>query len=501
MIETHAKQEGLIKEFSSTLFYEIETRNQAERELKCMIEVTSKDMIIELKQQQDKIDSVIIRLKNTEYELNQSILEKIDMVSKCIETETYKINTALELNYNNCKDRITELTESMKKNIINNEKWKNSYLESAKNTANLISQLQKNSKVHSKGYENVYEKLRKLQKYVEARMVSNCKILEKRIDSLSFEMQKCLDSTDFNLTQNQLTITEALTKLDQKICEIDSIHSQEIEEINNSLNFFDDEVKYLQDSETNYYELIARLETQIDLKLTNEKVTREHMVNFFQSEIFANIKTLKKSQKNFGLEIEKLLSVAKKNTEGYEDLCQGFEIFRKNIKSEIEESLENNPIKEKIEIGEALLEELKEKIFELQEESTKMKLVLKHNKTNDSKYVKESYNVLNDLTNRVETMDILKKLNLIFVEMDSNEKETQAMLEVYKKELEFIQEKQQKGLEDAQAAVYEIFAKKISGLQDMLVTEMEKVIQLANDNRPSDINLSGLQEMARKLKK
>ena len=45
--------------------------------------------------------------------------------------------------------------------------------------------------------------------------------------------------------------------------------------------------------------------------------------------------------------------------------------------------------------------------------------------------------------------------------MDSNEKETQAMLEVYKKELEFIQEKQQKGLEDAQAAVYEIFAKKI----------------------------------------
>ena len=33
------------------------------------------------------------------------------------------------------------------------------------------------------------------------------------------------------------------------------------------------------------------------------------------------------------------------------------------------------------------------------------------------------------------------------------------MLEVYKKELEFIQEKQQKGLEDAQAAVYEIFAK------------------------------------------
>ena len=51
MIETHAKQEGLIKEFSSTLFYEIETRNQAERELKCMIEVTSKDMIIELKQQ------------------------------------------------------------------------------------------------------------------------------------------------------------------------------------------------------------------------------------------------------------------------------------------------------------------------------------------------------------------------------------------------------------------------------------------------------------------
>jgi hypothetical protein len=112
----------------------------------------------------------------------------------------------------------------------------------------------------------------------------------------------------------------------------------------------------------------------------------------------------------------------------------------------------------------------------------------------------ESKNILNDMTNRVETMGILSKLDEILIDMDANERETQAMLTLYKRELEYLQDKQKKGLDDAQNAVKSIFDTKISGLQKMVSDEMTKIIDFIKTNQVISPNLSSLQEYASSLK-
>ena len=191
------------------------------------------------------------------------------------------------------------------------------------------------------------------------------------------------------------------------------------------------------------------------------------------------------------------------NIENFEELSKGFEHFRTNIKAEIHDYLEDlSWVKEKIENGEILLEEVQRKIEEVQEDHTKFRILAKNVfKNQQAEYLKESQHVVNDLTNRVENMDILTKLNLLFKEMDSNEIETQAMLQLYKKELEYIQERQKKALEEAQATVYTVFEQKISDLQGVLVGEMQNAIKMVNENKFESINLSGLQEISKRFKK
>ena len=84
--------------------------------------------------------------------------------------------------------------------------------------------------------------------------------------------------------------------------------------------------------------------------------------------------------------------------------------------------------------------------------------------------------------------------------MDANERETQAMLTLYKKELEYIQEKQKKGLEDAQNAVRSIFDSKISGVQNMVSSELSKIIDYIEKNQVLAPNLSSLHEYASNVK-
>ena len=323
-------------------------------------------------------------------------------------------------------------------------------------------------------------------------------------------MQKCLDELYNNSIENKGIIKDSIAALDEKICKIDDCYHQEIEDIIENIDSIDKDIKFLVESTDNYSEIIAQLETRIDLKISNEKISREHMVNFFQQEIFIIIEELKEKDEIIDKELSEIKNINKgtlkkisENIENFEELSKGFEHFRTNIKAEIHDYLEDlSWVKEKIENGEILLEEVQRKIEEVQEDHTKFRILAKNVfKNQQAEYLKESQHVVNDLTNRVENMDILTKLNLLFKEMDSNEIETQAMLQLYKKELEYIQERQKKALEEAQATVYTVFEQKISDLQGVLVGEMQNAIKMVNENKFESINLSGLQEISKRFKK
>ena len=114
-----AEQAVTISKFTETLYVEIDTRMQAENELKCMIEITCKDILTELQNQQLRIDSLKIELTNKEDQLKHSISEKADLVSRYAESESQKLNDLLKNNYNNCKQAVSDLTESLKNNYNN----------------------------------------------------------------------------------------------------------------------------------------------------------------------------------------------------------------------------------------------------------------------------------------------------------------------------------------------------------------------------------------------
>jgi hypothetical protein len=509
--EVKSEQSKATKGFSDTFYIEIETRTQAERELKCMIEIATKDIYTELKSQYLKIEDLSSLLTIKESDIRNSIIEKADIISRFIEAEIKKIEDIIDANYKNSKECIEELTESMKNNIINQEKWKN-YMQDQNKIfyKNITDTKGISTDLIDKNNKKFVQKIRDLQEYTEKKAAGNYRILENRIDSLCKEIQKALDASNKISEENQETVLDSIKKLDERLYEIDTEYSNDLKDISEAINSQNLDINSIIEASNACSDLIVQLETQIDLKITNEKFSREHMVNYFQQELYKELNALDFAQRLTSAQVEALiksnaeaLASIETNKQNYEDICKGFEAFRENIKYEINEHIEdNNNIKEKLDTGWIIIENLKEKFEELQEENLKTRLIVKDRIKNlSSEYVKESYNVLNDLTGRVEVMDILKKLNLIFREMDNNEKETQAMMQIYRKELEFIHEKQEKGLQDAQIAVHEIFDKKITGLRNLLVTEMEEVIKMANDSRIENFNLSTLHNLARKLKK
>jgi hypothetical protein len=329
---------------------------------------------------------------------------------------------------------------------------------------------------------------------------------------------------------------------------MDDVIYKDLEELASFSNQLDEDIHDLIEDRHKYLEGFNKLESQISLKIINEKVLREHQmaqfygtfdlelkslsyrtskstkkINDLQNSLGQKAQELSETQQNLGIFRTKVLHLEEKQQENREnteeilkkldeiplvqenlqEISRTFDSLRANIKVEMAEFFEEaQQIKEKVEVNEVIFDEFKEKIRDLEASHAKIALMLKNTiiKHDEQKYLTESQGLLQDLAGRVETMNILSKLDMIFRDMDSNEKETQAMLGLYKKELEYIQERQQKGLEAAQVAVHEIFEKKISDLQNMIVEEMQNVVEYTNSHRLQPPNLSGLQEFTQKLR-
>lgn len=491
-----------MKKIFKSIFDENDARNKAESELKHLMQLTGKTLLDDYMEQSFKIENVEKALSSLESVLRFSISEKADLVSRYVDSEVSRLTSLLTSAKDNYTNIIPEIIESK------------------------IS-------------------------FVHTTLTQTCTNIAKAIVKLSktvHEVNMSIPEVTKNFDEKLAILQNLTEKLDKKICDMDDVIYKDLEELASFANQLDEDIQNLTEDRHKYLEGFNKLESQIDLKIINEKVLREHQMAQFYASFDLELKSLSyrtskstkkiqdlqnlvtkkaqelsETQKAIGifntkvLHFEEKLLESRESTEeilkkieeiplfqeNLQEISRTFDSFRVNIKAEIAEFFEEaQQIKEKVEVNEVIFDEFKEKIRDLEASHAKMTLMLKNTiiKHDEQRYITESQGLLHDLAGRVETMNILSKLDMIFRDMDSNEKETQAMLGLYKKELEYIQERQQKGLEAAQIAVHEIFEKKISDLQNMIVEEMQNVVEYTNSHRLQPPNLSGLQEFTQKLR-
>ena len=471
--------------FSSTILAEMQTRVHAENELQNMIKITTKSIFQEINETQSALRSLETESEKNNSQLRNSISEKCDLLSRYMETEIRKI----------------------KKNFSNNIK---------KYQSVIPRDVDVKIEVLKKQFVQIFNALKKDS-------LNRFDFLIKTHEKITFEIEKLSKEVNHNLekiteeldyfSENLVKFDENIVKLDEKIVKIDENSYNDLTSITQYLADVEEEILEIRADKNFYQEIIAGLEAQIEVKITNEKVSREHMIAFYVSSIQEDIliqglKTQKKldlfSKKfvkasEFDLVIEKI----ELNKENFIEISKTFDSFKENIKAEVNEYFEeSNRVQGKIDTALLIVDEMKERIQEVVENHTKFGVMLRSalKQQDKEKYMSESKSLLVDMTNRVETMGILSKLDGILVDMDANERETQAMLTLYKKELEYIQEKQKKGLEDAQNAVRSIFDSKISGVQNMVSSELSKIIDYIEKNQVLAPNLSSLHEYASNVK-
>ena len=471
--------------FSSTILAEMQTRVHAENELQNMIKITTKSIFQEINETQSALRSLETESEKNNSQLRNSISEKCDLLSRYMETEIRKI----------------------KKNFSNNIK---------KYQSVIPRDVDVKIEVLKKQFVQIFNALKKDS-------LNRFDFLIKTHEKITFEIEKLSKEVNHNLekiteeldyfSENLVKFDENIVKLDEKIVKIDENSYNDLTSITQYLADVEEEILEIRADKNFYQEIIAGLEAQIEVKITNEKVSREHMIAFYVSSIQEDIliqglKTQKKldlfSKKfvkasEFDLVIEKI----ELNKENFIEISKTFDSFKENIKAEVNEYFEeSNRVQGKIDTALLIVDEMKERIQEVVENHTKFGVMLRSalKQQDKEKYMSESKSLLVDMTNRVETMGILSKLDGILVDMDANERETQAMLTLYKKELEYIQEKQKKGLEDAQNAVRSILDSKISGVQNMVSSELSKIIDYIEKNQVLAPNLSSLHEYASNVK-
>lgn len=444
--------------FSATIYAEMQTRVQAEHELQNMIKITTKSIFQEIQELQSGFTEFKAQNAINESEIRASVSEKCDLLSRYVETEVKKVKSVIT---NNIKKYKSSVPRDIDLKVNQTREDFTSCLKA------LRDELSTNIKFTQ---DHFTQKIGETQ------------------ESLNTVLKTLYKDLDVNTE----TIQASLEKLDRRICEVDENSYKDLTQISEFINELDENIKEIQADNSAYEEIIAKLETQIEVKIVNEKCTREHAISFFYQTLTEKNGSLDIRIRNLSAELEEcvrsseVIERIRVLNDHYIEVSKALELFRENIKGEMNDFFaEANQIKEKVEVNEVIIDEMKEKLNEVNDSYQRFGVMLRNSlrDQDNHKHISESKNVLNDLTNRVETMGILSKLDQVLVEMDANEKETQAMLRLYEKELVYLQERQKKGLEDAQNAVRGIFDAKISGLQKMVSSEMDRILKYIEENK------------------
>ena len=451
-------QEVSYSNFSATIYAEMQTRVQAEHELQNMIKVTTKSIFQEIQELQTSFTEFKAQNAVNESEIRGSVSEKCDLLSRYVESEVKKVKSVITNNIKKYKSSVPRDID------LKVNQTREDFTSCLKALRDELSTNIKNTQDH---FTN---------------------IINKTQESLNAVLKNLYKDLDLNTE----TIQTSLEKLDKRICEVDESSYKDLTQISEFINELDENIKEIQADSSAYQEIIAKLETQIEVKLVNEKCSREHAISFFYQTLAEKNGSLGKKIANLTNELQEcvksseVVEKVKVLNENYIEVSKALELFRENIKGEMNDFFaEANQIKEQVEVNEVIIDEMKEKLNEINESYQRFGAMLRNSlKDQDNhRHISESKNVLSDLTNRVETMGILGKLDQVLVEMDANEKETQAMLRLYEKELVYLQERQKKGLEEAQNAVRGIFDAKIAGLQSMVSSEMDRILKYIEENK------------------
>jgi len=451
-------QSGITDKIKEMIQTEIDVRSKAEKDMRYSVSSNIKHIFKEIEILKDSVEQSKYK---AEYDLKQaqtSFSEKADLLSRYIEEEVKRVSEIVRNQYNQTKEMITTLTDSLKQNIINNEKYKS---DSNKKFIKVEQILTKFKHEFSKGDTNtetkIFTKIKQLQAYLESHLASNSQVLEERIDSLASTLESSLSSFEKSLQYNRQTFSEIINKLNEEIeeqhlntCEDLQKLLKGIERIEEEMDSVQDEV---QEKVMNIGKQVALVESQAAVDINTEKFMREHLINRFSQDFEEQLKEIEEKTKA----VEERLDEEEKIQQGNDD---------RNLEK---------------------FEEISEEMASVTDSIKGLKFELETNSESKEhfEYLVQSYLCLQDVVSQVEAKQLLETLSFTQENQKTKNQEIKGTLNLVQQELENMQKTYKESLQENQYKVIEIVDQKITEWKKLEKESQEPTIpsELPEPNR------------------
>ena len=472
-IEQHKSfQSSITEKVTEMVRTEIETRQKGEKDFKNIIQSTMKGILQEISVQKDVIDRLKLKFDHDIHEAQSSFSEKADILSRYIDEETARTSELMKSQHMQVKDMITKLTESLKTTIISNEKWKSEIIKRFGKvdqrmqafTTDLNASIETNE-------SRLFLKLRELQKNLEEHLAGNMKILETRIETLAAMVDTSLGNFETSLFQNREVFVDIVNKLNLEISEQHGIVCKDMQkllsEVQSSQSEIDSVADLLNERLQDMVKKIAIIESETLVLFSSEKLIRESMINRVSEDVDEQIKEL---EEKVGT-CEERLSEEEKIQQGNDD--RNLEKF--------------NEIVGKL-----------KKVSELAKGS-QTGIVLENEEKERNELFRDSQAVIDNLLLRVEAGNSAHEFHQIVQKLQHSENEIASLKEMLNAEVEKLHTAHGKVSEESRMLIEEIFDKKVSGIQEKIKRDNEKlwnstVNHVKNPELPRKDEMSELNE-------
>ncbi|CAG9319371.1 unnamed protein product [Blepharisma stoltei] len=468
-------QASITEKMTEMVKTEIDCRLKAEKDLKQMIQNTTKGIFQELSNYKDAIEKNRIKAEYDTKEASKSFSEKADILSRYIEEETQRNVEVVKSQHQQTKEMITTITESLKQTIISNEKFKSDATKKfIKHDQSL--QILKNelTKISHMGDSQIVEKMRELQASLESHLGVNTKILEDRIENLASMVDVSLGNFEKALYYNRETFSDIINKLNDEISEQHQCVCEDLEKLLGGLETLQSEIDSIADDLNEKLQNVAKqtalIESQTTVQLSTEKLMREHMINKFSEEIEDKHRDIDESLEK----IEERLEEEEKVQQGNDD--RNLEKF-----AEIGEEM-GNIVNSLDSLGMELgkIEEIRAKNQE------------------------EVLNLIKDPVAKAEFENIQNEVEKLKQGTNDKERETAEFIEDIKNKVNDLQYKFDQNSQEVRDYIQEIFDRKIVGLHEKLQRDNEKLWNsVVSTGRNNEIktknNLSAIHDKIMKI--
>lgn len=439
-------QSSITEKVTEMVRTEIEVRQKGEKDLKNLTHQTMKGILQEISIQKDIVDRLKVKLEHDIQECQSSFSEKADLLSRYVEEETKRNGDLIKTQYNQTKEMITKIAESLKTTIISGEKWKSDLIKrlGKYDTSLQTVKVDLNSTIEN-NESRWMTKMRELQQNMQNHLQTNTRILETRVETLATMLDSSLTAFEQSLLSNRQVFSDIINKLNSEIAENHSVVCKDLQKLVTEITGFQEEIDSLSEAVNDNLQktsnLIASVESKSLVMITNEKLVRENLINRVSEDFDERVKEFEEKVES----CEERLNEEEKIQQGNDD--------------------KNN-----------------EKFKEMQNKLKKLSKLVKGNKTGQAlaeeekeskRILKESKSVLQDVLNRVELVKWQQDLSELSEQNFVFEGEITQLKEALKKKVGKLKVAHGKLSAENKQAIEEIFDRKVAGIQEQLRRENE----------------------------